>query len=183
MPSLLQYRDLPGGPTYIVFADEVSRHCICSSCEMISLRMFQDTEEHVFCEHCLVLQGAKHGKSTIFCAHERKNVGLEEMFETRGVIIVIRDQYVGCPNQPKCNMNVKLQDLHDHYVSCKERVRCPNCDHSVETKQWKDHPCTFETTKEDPGTWTTVAKKGSAAASTVPRAQVKRTNKRRKGKK
>ncbi|KAL3212713.1 hypothetical protein MRX96_051818, partial [Rhipicephalus microplus] len=78
MPSLLQYRDLPGGPTYIVFADEVSRHCICSSCEMISLRMFQNTEEHVFCEHCLVLQGTKHGKSTIFCAHERKNVGLDE---------------------------------------------------------------------------------------------------------
>ncbi|KAL1467467.1 hypothetical protein MTO96_026026 [Rhipicephalus appendiculatus] len=164
MPSLLQYQDLPGGPTFIKFADEVSRHCICSQCDMISLRMYQDVQDHVFCEHCLVQQSMKHGKSYIFCTHEHKNVELNEMFEARDVVTVVRDQYVDCPNQPNCNMKVKLEDLHDHYVSCKQRVQCPSCDQSVETKKWRDHPCTFETHQawtnvtEDTGTWTTVIK-------------------------
>lgn len=145
MGSLLMYRGLPGGPTEVKFADELSRHCLCSQCGMITLSMYQDPNDHMFCDTCLHERSTKYGKFEIFCTYERKNIGINEMFEARDLITILRDQYVDCPNKPHCKEKVPLENLHDHFVACKRHVQCPNCRESIETKKWKDHHCPLET--------------------------------------
>lgn len=141
MGSLLMYRDLPGGPTEIRLADEIPRHCLCGRCGMLTLSMYQDPKDHMFCETCLKEQSTEQ-RSSIYCPYERKDVGIEEMFQARDLVMILRDQYADCPNQPDCNEKVPLENLHDHYVSCKPRVQCSRCHESIETKQWRNHTCT-----------------------------------------
>ncbi|XP_054933701.1 uncharacterized protein [Dermacentor andersoni] len=139
MGTLLMYRDLPGGPTKVKFADEIPRHCLCGQCGMISLSMFQDPGGHMFCDACLQEQSTKHDTFDIYCTYERKRIDINEMFEARDLITILREQYVDCPNQENCNTKVQLQNLRDHYVLCKQRVQCASCDQSSETKNWKTH--------------------------------------------
>ncbi|KAH6924799.1 hypothetical protein HPB50_025129 [Hyalomma asiaticum] len=141
MGSLLMYRGLPGGPTEIKLADEIPRHCLCGRCGMLTLSMYQDPKDHMFCEICLKEQSTE-GRSSIYCPYERKDVGIEEMFQARDLVMILRDQYVDCPNQPDCTAKLPLENLHDHYVTCKPRVQCSRCNESIETKQWKNHNCT-----------------------------------------
>ncbi|XP_037581069.1 uncharacterized protein LOC119464240 isoform X3 [Dermacentor silvarum] len=84
------------------------------------------------------------------------------MFEARDLIIILREQYVDCPNQRNCKRKVQLQNLPDHYVLCKQRVQCPSCDQSIETKTWMDHRCAFNTQQAI----TEAAEKSSASEKT-----------------
>ncbi|KAL3175503.1 hypothetical protein MRX96_040245 [Rhipicephalus microplus] len=144
MDSSLMYRGLPGGPTKIKFAEELPRHCLCGHCGMITLSMYQDPDNHMFCDDCLLEQSTKHGVYHIFCSYESRNIAIHEMFEARDLITIIRDQYVECPNKPHCKEYMPLGNLREHYVSCKKLVECPSCGESIETEKWNGHRCPSE---------------------------------------
>ncbi|XP_054933703.1 uncharacterized protein [Dermacentor andersoni] len=163
MGTLLMYRDLPGGPTKVKFADEIPRHCLCGQCGMISLSMFQDPGGHMFCDACLQEQSTKHDTFDIYCTYERKRIDINEMFEARDLITILREQYVDCPNQENCNTKVQLQNLRDHYVLCKQRVQCASCDQSSETKNWKTHVYASKSQQDI----AEAAEKSSASVKTV----------------
>ncbi|XP_075531395.1 uncharacterized protein LOC142564323 isoform X3 [Dermacentor variabilis] len=163
MGTLLMYRDLPGGPTKVKFADEISRHCLCGQCGMISLSMFQDPGGHMFCDACLHEQSTKHHIYDIYCTYERKRIDINEMFEARDLITILREQYVDCPNQQNCNTKVQLQNLRDHYVLCKQRVQCTSCDQSIETKKRETHVYAFKSQQDT----AEAAEKSSASVKTV----------------
>ncbi|XP_070382754.1 uncharacterized protein [Dermacentor albipictus] len=162
MGTLLMYRDLPGGPTKVKFADEIPRHCLCGQCGMISLFMFQDPGGHMFCDTCLHEQSTKHHMFDIYCTYERKRIDINEMFEARDLIAILREQYVDCPNQQNCNKKVQLQNLRDHYVLCKQRVQCTSCDQSIETKKWKNPVCASKSQQDT----AEAAEKSSASMKT-----------------
>ncbi|KAH7939622.1 hypothetical protein HPB52_015169 [Rhipicephalus sanguineus] len=79
MGTLVQFRDLPGGPVKIKFADDITRHCLCKSCNMLSLTMYADPASHFFCETCINVQSNMHKKYDIYCPEERKNVSFDEV--------------------------------------------------------------------------------------------------------
>ncbi|XP_037581061.1 uncharacterized protein LOC119464238 isoform X9 [Dermacentor silvarum] len=151
MGTLVTYRDLPGGPTKIKFADEISRHCLCRKCQMLSLCMYTDTASHMFCDNCLNDQSYKHKKYEIYCPDERKEVSLAEMFEARDLVTILRDQYVECPNQPKCTVKLPLGQLENHYIECKEisSIKCTKCGQEVPSTLWIEHKTKCQVTCDE----------------------------------
>ncbi|XP_075530248.1 uncharacterized protein LOC142563554 isoform X2 [Dermacentor variabilis] len=141
MGTLVTYRDLPGGPMKIKFADEISRHCLCRQCHMLSLCMYSDSASHMFCDDCLNDQSYKHKKYEIYCPDERKDVSLAQMFQARDLVTILCDQYVECPNQPKCTVKLPLGQLEKHYIECKEMssIKCTKCGHKVPSTSWMEH--------------------------------------------
>ncbi|XP_054933708.1 uncharacterized protein [Dermacentor andersoni] len=141
MGTLVTYRDLPGGPMKIKFADEISRHCLCRQCHMLSLCMYSDSASHMFCDDCLNDQSYKHQKYEIYCPDEGKDVSLAQMFQARDLVTILCDQYVECPNQPKCTVKLPLGQLEKHYIECKEMssIKCTKCGHKVPSTSWMQH--------------------------------------------
>ncbi|XP_070383708.1 mucin-12-like isoform X3 [Dermacentor albipictus] len=141
MGTVITYRDLPGGPMKIKFADEISRHCLCRQCHMLSLRMYSDSATHMFCDDCLNDQSYKHKKYEIYCPDERKDVSLAQMYQARDLVTVLCDQYVECPNQPKCTVKLPLGQLEKHYIECKEMssIKCTKCGQKVPSTSWMQH--------------------------------------------
>lgn len=138
MGALVQYRDLPGGPTKLELCDELSRYCMCTNCGMLSMSMLEDTNNHAFCETCLKERSFRHHSDHIYCKYESKNVSIFEMFDANHLITVIRDQSVVCPN-PECKEIVTLQNLKEHYMRCQKTVTCSTCQHPVQTTEWSSH--------------------------------------------
>ncbi|XP_077530211.1 uncharacterized protein LOC144142516 isoform X2 [Haemaphysalis longicornis] len=138
MGALVQYRDLPGGPTELRLCDELSRHCMCTNCGMLSMSMLQDPNQHMFCETCLMDRSIKYKSDHIYCSYENREVDISEMFEASDLITVIRDQYVKCPN-PKCKEYVTLQELKEHYTQCLPAVMCSTCHQQVPSADWSNH--------------------------------------------
>ncbi|XP_077493407.1 uncharacterized protein LOC144104341 isoform X2 [Amblyomma americanum] len=138
MGSIVKYRDLPGGPTEVRLADELSRYCLCTQCGMLSMSVYQDHHGHVFCDDCIQERSYRHHRYDIFCKHEQRNVSLDEMFEANDVVTLIRDQFTMCPNK-KCGKCVALQALSDHYSQCVPAVQCPACHQEVRSQKWKEH--------------------------------------------
>lgn len=138
MGALVQYRDLPGGPTELRLCDELSRHCMCTNCGMLSMSMLQDPNQHMFCETCLMDRSIKYNSGHIYCSYENQEVDISEMFEASDLITVIRDQYVKCPN-PECKDYVTLQELKEHYTQCLPAVMCSTCHQQVPSADWSNH--------------------------------------------
>lgn len=138
MGALVQYRDLPGGPTQLLLCDELSRHCMCTNCGMLSMSMLQDPNEHMFCETCLMERSLKFNSNHIYCSHENREVDVFEMFEAANLITVIQDQLAECPN-PECKKHVPLKELKEHYTQCKPAVMCSTCQQQVRSADWSDH--------------------------------------------
>ncbi|XP_075727269.1 uncharacterized protein LOC119164172 isoform X3 [Rhipicephalus microplus] len=108
MDSSLMYRGLPGGPTKIKFAEELPRHCLCGHCGMITLSMYQDPDNHMFCDDCLLEQSTKHGVYHIFCSYESRNIAIHE------------EHYVSCKKLvecPSCGESIETEKWNGH--------RCP----------------------------------------------------------
>ncbi|XP_037524407.2 uncharacterized protein LOC119401575 isoform X2 [Rhipicephalus sanguineus] len=141
MGTLVQFRDLPGGPVKIKFADDITRHCLCKSCNMLSLTMYADPASHFFCETCINVQSNMHKKYDIYCPEERKNVSFDELYEARDVITVLRDQYVECPNQRNCALKLPLEQLENHYIECMQlrSIKCNKCGTEVPASSWNKH--------------------------------------------
>ncbi|KAH6924797.1 hypothetical protein HPB50_025127 [Hyalomma asiaticum] len=123
MGTMVQYRDLPGGPIMIKFADEISRHCLCQKCRMFSMSMYSDPASHLFCDSCISEQSYKHNKFEIYCPDERKPVPFEQLFEALDVVTILRDQHVQCPNQPKCAMILPLEQLERCHQGARQLLR------------------------------------------------------------
>ncbi|KAL1433539.1 hypothetical protein MTO96_012374 [Rhipicephalus appendiculatus] len=136
MGSEVQFRDLPGGPMKIKFADEITRHCLCKSCNMLSLTMYADSASHCFCETCIHIQSYKHKKYDIYCPDERRH-----LYEARDVITILRDQFVECPNQQNCTTKIPLEKLENHYIECMQlrSIKCTKCGSEVEASSWNKH--------------------------------------------
>ncbi|KAH7961827.1 hypothetical protein HPB52_012477 [Rhipicephalus sanguineus] len=149
------YADLPGGPTFVRLADEISRYSLCAKCGMLSLSLYHDPAGHVFCKTCLVEQCTKQRRLYFYCSQESKVVALNEMIKAHHLNAALGALYVDCPNKPDCQMKMRLDELNDHYLPCKPRYECPTCCRSVETKNWREHVCVFESSLS--GTWTTVS--------------------------
>ncbi|KAH9380642.1 hypothetical protein HPB48_000336 [Haemaphysalis longicornis] len=79
MGALVQYRDLPGGPTELRLCDELSRHCMCTNCGMLSMSMLQDPNQHMFCETCLMDRSIKYKSDHIYCSYENQEVDISEV--------------------------------------------------------------------------------------------------------
>ncbi|XP_037272152.2 uncharacterized protein LOC119164146 [Rhipicephalus microplus] len=141
MGSEVHFRDLPGGPMKIKFADEITRHCLCKSCNMLSLTMYADPASHFFCETCILIQSYKHKRYDIYCPEERRNVSFEELFEARDVIMILRDQLVECPNRQNCTLKIPLEQLESHYIECMHlrSINCTKCGREVEATSWNKH--------------------------------------------
>lgn len=140
MRSEVMYRDLPGGPLLVKFADEVSLWCLCSKCGMFSKDMFQDSASHVFCSVCIFECSAQ---KKIHCKHERKDVPVDDMVQAFDVGHVMRDQIVFCPNSKdgnRCPEFCALKDLEAHYLKCPEtEINCLKCGSVVKGLDWEDH--------------------------------------------
>lgn len=118
---------------------------------MLSLCMYTDTASHMFCDNCLKDQSYKHKKYEIYCPDERKEVSLAEMFEARDLVTILRDQYVECPNQPKCTVKLPLGQLENHYIECKEisSIKCTKCGQEVPSTLWIEHKTNCQVTCDE----------------------------------
>lgn len=134
------YRDLPGGPLLVKFADEVSLWCLCSKCGMFSKDMFQDSASHVFCSVCIFECSAQ---KRIHCKHERRDVPVDDMVQAVDVGHVMRDQIVFCPNSKdgiRCAEFCALKDLEGHYLKCaKTEIICLQCGDAIKGPDWECH--------------------------------------------
>lgn len=134
------YRDLPGGPLVVKFADEVSLWCLCSKCGMFSKDMFQDSASHVFCSVC-VFECSERKK--IHCKHERRDVPVDDMVQAAVVGQVMSDQIVFCPNGLNgdgCKEFCALKDLEGHYLKCAAtEINCLSCGSIVKGSDWEQH--------------------------------------------
>ncbi|XP_077530202.1 uncharacterized protein LOC144142513 isoform X2 [Haemaphysalis longicornis] len=140
MRSEVMYRDLPGGPLVVKFADEVSLWCLCSKCGMFSKDMFQDSASHVFCSVC-IFECSERKK--IHCKHERRDVPVDDMVQAAVVGQVMSDQIVFCPNGMNdygCKEFCALKDLESHYLKCAAtEINCLSCGSSVKGADWEQH--------------------------------------------
>ncbi|XP_077493397.1 uncharacterized protein LOC144104335 isoform X2 [Amblyomma americanum] len=149
MTTVVKYKDLPGGPTEVKFADEISRHCLCGQCGMISKSMYKDPQGHVFCEACLLAQSIQYDKYYIYCQYEKKNIDIHEMEQAFDLLTVLRDQYVDCPNRERCGQQVRFEVLKDHYITCQTEVKCSKCGTKVRSTEWDEHNCSCSRRVDD----------------------------------
>ncbi|KAL3240904.1 hypothetical protein MRX96_021696 [Rhipicephalus microplus] len=116
MGSAVLFRDLPGGPMKIKFADEITRHCLCKSCNMLSLTMYADPASHYFCETCILIQSYKHKK---WSALNRQNCTLKIPLEQ------LESHYIECMHLrsvtcTKCGREVEATSFwNKHKPDCK----------------------------------------------------------------
>lgn len=117
------FRDLPGGPLLVKFADGVSLWCLCSKCGMYSKDMFQDAASHAFCSVCIFQCGER---KKILCKQENRDVPVDEMVRAVDIRHVMREKIVFCPNSNDgngCSASCALKDLKAH-----EKLCCDNQD-------------------------------------------------------
>ncbi|XP_077530205.1 uncharacterized protein LOC144142515 isoform X1 [Haemaphysalis longicornis] len=140
MKSEVMFRDLPGGPLLVKFADGVSMWCLCSKCGMYSKDMFQDAASHAFCSVCIFQCGERQ---TILCKQENRDVPVEEMVRAVDIRRVMRDKIVFCPNSNDgngCEASCALKDLKDHYIECAgTNIACLSCGSIVKGPHWERH--------------------------------------------
>ncbi|KAH6924800.1 hypothetical protein HPB50_025130 [Hyalomma asiaticum] len=72
----IQYRDLPGGPLMVKFADELPLGTLCSRCGMLSKDMYEDPSSHAFCSICIF---ECSDRKKIHCKYENKDVSVDEV--------------------------------------------------------------------------------------------------------
>uniref|UniRef100_A0A1E1XAP6 Putative tnf receptor-associated factor 6 n=1 Tax=Amblyomma aureolatum TaxID=187763 RepID=A0A1E1XAP6_9ACAR len=167
MAKSVMYRDLPGGPREIKFADEISRHSLCGKCRMLSMSMYRDPNDHAFCEVCLHAQSEQYGVYHIYCEYERLNIDIEEMYQDIDLLTMLRDQFVECPNKKTCGTDLQLAQLKTHYTACQPEVKCPTCGHDVRSSEWDAHTytCARATSKKASPEQQDVRKPPSLSAS------------------
>ncbi|XP_054933697.1 uncharacterized protein [Dermacentor andersoni] len=136
----IQYRDLPGGPLMVKFADELPLCSLCSKCGMLSKDMFEDPSSHAFCSICIF---ECSDRKKIHCKYENKDVSVEEMMPAIDIINVVMDQVVFCPNTSdgnSCTKYCTLKDLEGHYLECeKTKIICLSCGDTVKGRDWQTH--------------------------------------------
>ncbi|XP_075727280.1 uncharacterized protein LOC119164175 isoform X3 [Rhipicephalus microplus] len=136
----VQYRDLPGGPLMIKFADELPLCTLCSRCGMLSKDMFEDPSSHAFCSVCIF---ECSDRKKIHCKYENKDVSVDEMMPAIDILNIVMDQVVYCPNTREgdsCREHCSLKDLEGHLLKCeKTEVICLSCGDSVKGVDWQDH--------------------------------------------
>ncbi|XP_075530632.1 uncharacterized protein LOC142563854 isoform X2 [Dermacentor variabilis] len=136
----IQYRDLPGGPLMVKFADELPLCSLCSKCGMLSKDMFEDPSSHAFCSICIF---ECSDRKKIHCKYENKDVSVEEMMPAIDIINIVMDQVVFCPNTSdgnSCTKYCTLKDLEGHYLECeKTKIICLSCGDTVKGRDWKTH--------------------------------------------
>ncbi|XP_070382982.1 uncharacterized protein [Dermacentor albipictus] len=140
MRKEIQYRDLPGGPLMVKFADELPLCALCSKCGMLSKDMFEDPSSHAFCSICIF---ECSDRKKIHCKYENKDVSVEEMMPAIDIINVVMDQVVFCPNMSdgnSCTKYCTLKDLKKHYLECeKTEIICLSCGDTVRGRDWQTH--------------------------------------------
>nr|XP_037272196.1 uncharacterized protein LOC119164175 isoform X4 [Rhipicephalus microplus] len=136
----VQYRDLPGGPLMIKFADELPLCTLCSRCGMLSKDMFEDPSSHAFCSVCIF---ECSDRKKIHCKYENKDVSVDEMMPAIDIFNIVMDQVVYCPNTrdgDSCREHCSLKDLEGHLLKCeKTEIICLSCGDSVKGVDWQDH--------------------------------------------
>ncbi|XP_049511479.1 uncharacterized protein LOC119464243 isoform X4 [Dermacentor silvarum] len=139
----VQYRDLPGGPLMVKFADELPLCSLCSKCGMLSKDMFEDPSSHAFCSICIF---ECSDRKKIHCKFENKDVSVEEMMPAIDIINIIMDQVVFCPNASdgnSCTKYCTLKDLEGHFLECeKTEIICLSCGDTVKGRDWPAHVTT-----------------------------------------
>ncbi|KAL1476261.1 hypothetical protein MTO96_018700 [Rhipicephalus appendiculatus] len=136
----VQYRDLPGGPLMVKFADELPLCVLCSKCGMLSKDMFEDPLSHAFCSVC-IFESSERKK--IHCKYENKDVSVDEMMPALDIVNIVMDQVVYCPNTKdgdSCSEHCALRDLEGHLLKCeKTEIICLSCGNTVKGIDWQAH--------------------------------------------
>ncbi|XP_049274123.1 uncharacterized protein LOC125756215 [Rhipicephalus sanguineus] len=136
----VQYRDLPGGPLMVKFADELPLCTLCSKCGMLSKDMFEDPSSHAFCSVCIF---ECSDRKKIHCKYENKDVSVDEMMPAIDILNIVMDQVVYCPSAKdgdSCSEHCALKDLEEHILKCeKTEVICLSCGDAVKGVDWQGH--------------------------------------------
>ncbi|XP_064489368.1 uncharacterized protein LOC135401108 isoform X2 [Ornithodoros turicata] len=138
MPKEVKFQGLPGGPVEIEFSDEIPHWNTCSKCHMISLTMYVDPKNHVFCSTCV---DQRSSQQTIFCQYEKKDIQFREMDEAYAVITALKNMAVYCPNKKQgCTKVSTLTNLQVHFLSCERtRLACGFCGKKFPGSMYEDH--------------------------------------------